>query len=269
MFRLLKIDFRKYYYSKSFWILIVIYLGLNVLTFFLAELVMNNMVVNAEQNSPMPVTIPGFSLYNFPLIWHNLTFLGGFLKIFLALIVIISITNEFSQKTIRLNIMSGLSRNQFLASKVFFVAILSGLSTLILFLSGTILGFMKAEQIGLLLFFEKIEFIPTYFLELFTFTSIAMVVAFWLKRSGIAIGFMALYFYILEPILSFVVPDEIAPYLPMEAIGNLIDVPNSSMMKMFGVNFSEVVSMPDVVSCLIYCILSILAVYLMINRKDL
>lgn len=269
MFRLLKIDFRKYYYSKSFWILIAIYLSLNVLTFFLAELVLNNMVVNAEQNAPMQMTIPGFSLYDFPLIWHNLTFLGGFLKIFLALIVIISITNEFSQKTVRLNIMSGLSRNQFLVSKVFFVAIVSGLSTFILFLSGTILGLMKAEQLSFMLFFEKIEFIPAYFLELYTFTSIAMVVAFWLKRSGIAIGFMALYFYIIEPVLSFLVPEQLEPYLPMEAIGNLIDVPNSSMMQMFGVNFSEAVSMPDLVSCLIYCLLSFLAVYLMINRKDL
>ncbi len=269
MYRLLKIDFRKYFYSKTFWILIAIYLGLNVIAFFSIEQVLNNMVINAEQNAPVPVTIPGFSLYNFPLIWHNLTFLGGFFKIFLALIVIVFVTNEFTDKTIRLNVMAGMSRSQFLFSKVFFIAILSGLSTFILFLSGTILGLLKADQVTLFLFFEKIEFIPAYFLELFTFNSFALLVAFLLQRSGLAIGLMALYYYIIEWVLSFLLPEKIVPYLPVEAMGNLIDTPNSSMMKMFGVNFREFVSMPDVVTSLVYSAVCLLIVYLMVNRRDI
>ncbi|MEJ2594779.1 MAG: ABC transporter permease subunit [bacterium] len=165
MYRLLKIDFRKYMYSKPFWVLLSVYILLNVIAFFSIESLLNNMVVNAEKNSPMPVTIPGFSLYNFPLIWHNLTYLGGFFKIWLALIIIISITNELSSKTIRLNIMAGLSRTDFLYSKLLFVGLLSFLSVLVLFLSGAILGIIKSEQLTFGLFIEKITFLPAYFLD--------------------------------------------------------------------------------------------------------
>jgi ABC-2 type transport system permease protein len=268
MYKLLKIDFRKYFYSKSFWVLLSIYLFLNVVAFFTIELMLNNMVINAEQNSPMPVKIPTFSLYNFPLIWHNLAFLGGFFKIWLALIVVIHITGEFSARTTRMNIMNGLSRNQFLYSKVLFAILVSLLATITLLLSGSLLGLLNAEQVSLSLFLEKIQFIPAYFLELLTFNLIAMVVAFLLRQSGLAIGILALYYYLIEPILSYVLPDSIVPYLPVESMGNLIDIPNSSLMKMFGVNFSESVSIPDMITSLAYCALSILIVYLVVNRRD-
>ncbi len=269
MYRLIRIDFRKYMYNKPFWVLLSIYVVLNVIAFFSVESILNNMVVNAEKNSPMPVTIPGFTLYNFPLIWHNLTFLGGFFKIWLALIVIISITGEFSNKTIRLNIMAGLSRTDFLFSKVLFVGLLSFLSVLVLFLSGAILGMIKSEQLTLILFVEKIAFLPAYFLELFAFSTFAMAFAFVIQRTGLSIALFALYYYLIEWVLSFALPDEIADYLPIESMGNLIDAPNSSLMQMFGVNFSEVVSIPDVITSVIYCLLSILIVYLMINRRDI
>jgi ABC-2 type transport system permease protein len=256
-------------YSKPFWVLLSVYILLNVIAFFSIESLLNNMVVNAEKNSPMPVTIPGFSLYNFPLIWHNLTYLGGFFKIWLALIIIISITNELSSKTIRLNIMAGLSRTDFLYSKLLFVGLLSFLSVLVLFLSGAILGIIKSEQLTFGLFIEKITFLPAYFLELFAFGTFAMAFAFVIQRTGLSIAFFALYYYLVEWILSIALPDEIADYLPTESMGNLIDAPNSSLMQMFGVNFSEVVSIPDVITSLIYCLLSILIVYLMINRRDI
>jgi len=154
---------------------------------------------------------------------------GGFFKIFLALIVIVSVAGEFSYKTIRQNVMNGMSRSEFLFSKVLFIFNLSLLSALVLFLTGTVLGLIKSEQVTFQLFFEKIEFIPAYFLELFTFNALALLIAFLLKKSGLAIGLLALYFYIIEPVASFIVPEKVAGYLPVEAMGNLIDKPNSPL----------------------------------------
>lgn len=268
MYRLLKIDFRKYYYSKIFWILVSIYLALIVLVFFSAEKILNSVIIEqAGQNSPVPV--PSFSLYSFPLVWHNLTFVGGFFKIFLALIVMSFITNEFTYKTIRQNVMMGMSRTNFLFSKLLFVFGLSFLSTFILFISGSILGIMHTEQPTMALFLEKIEFLPAYFLELFTFNSMALLLAFLIQRSGLSIGLLALYYYIIEPIISFILPEKISAFLPVVAMGNLIDIPNSSLMKMFGVNFSELVSMPDVYICITYSILFIGVTYWLIRKKDI
>jgi len=267
MYRLLKIDFRKYFFSRTFWVLISMYLVLIVLVFFSSEKILNNIIVEAGQSSPVPV--PNFSLYSLPLVWHNLTFVGGFFKIFLALIVMSFITNEFTHKTIRLNVMMGISRSQFLLSKVLFVFNLSLLSTLILFASGSILGALHTEQPTTALFFEKIEFLPAYFLELFTFCSMALMLAFLIQRSGLSIGLLALYYYIIEPIISYIVPENISEYLPVVAMGNLIDIPNSSLMKMFGVNFRDIISVPDVFTCIVYSILFIGITYWLIIKKDI
>ncbi len=267
MLRLLKIDFRKYVYSKTFWVLISMYLGLLVIVFFTVEKFLNSIVTDAGSNAPIPM--PGFSLYTFPLVWHNLTFLGGFFKIFLALIVMVFITNEFTFRTVRQNVMNGMSRTDFLWSKIMFIFNLCLISTLILFLSGSILGMMTSEQFLLTLFFQKIEFIPAYFLELFTFCSMAFLIAFTLKRSGLSIGLLAFYYYIFEPSISFMLPEKVSKYLPVEAMSNVIDVPNSALMNMFGINFREYVSIPDAITCLIYCFLFIGIVFLAHPKKDL
>ncbi len=267
MIRLLKIDFRKYFFSKTFWILLTIYGILLVLTFFLIEKILNNIMIETGQNSPVP--LPNFSIYSFPLVWHNLTYLGGFYKIFLALIVLTYVTNEFTYKTVRQNVMNGMSRIQFLLSKVLFVFNLSLFSAVILFISGSILGITHTEEFTTALFLEKIEFIPTYFLELFTFCSMALLLAILIQRSGLAIGFLALYYYILEPIVSFILPEQLTAYLPVESMGNLIDIPNSALMKMVGVNFREFISVSDVFICSAYSLIFIGLTYLIIVKKDL
>lgn len=267
MLRLIKIDFKKYFYSKVFWVMISIYAALLLLVFFGAEKFVNGVLANASTTAP--VTMPGFTLYSFPYVWQNLAFFAGFLKIFLALIVLFFITNEFSNKTMRQNIMNGMSRNQFILSKLFFVILLSLASTLILSISGLILGLSYTEEYTITLALQKAIFIPAYFLEVLTFSILAMFIAFLVKRSILAIGALALYSYIIEPIISGSLPDSLAKFLPGEAIGNLIDIPNSALLQMFGVSFRENVSTQDAITCLVYSFLFTSLIFLFYQKKDI
>jgi ABC-2 type transport system permease protein len=267
MLRLIKIDFKKYFYSKVFWVMTGIYAALLLMVFFGAEKLVNGVLANASTSAP--VTMPGFTLYSFPYVWQNLAFFAGFLKIFLALIVLFFITNEFSNKTMRQNIMNGMSRNQFILSKLIFVILLSLASAAILFVSGLILGLSYTEEYTTALALQKAIFIPAYFLEVLTFSIMAMFIAFLVKRSILAIGALALYSYIIEPIISGSIPDSVAKFLPGEAIGNLIDIPNSALMKMFGVSFRENVSTLDAITCLFYCCLFTGLIFLFYQRKDI
>lgn len=267
MLRYIRIDFRKYFYSKTFWVLFLLYLVLNVIIFSGAEKFVNELVKTTSNGSPM--MIPDFSLYSFPHVWHNLSFLGGFLKIFLGLIVIIFITNEFSNKTIRQNVMNGMSRQQFLFSKVSFVFIMSGIATLLLGVTAAVLGWTHTEEISMELIGQKMGFVPAYFLELLTFSSLALMIGFLLKKSGLAIGLLGLYYYIVEPIIAFKLPDSVSQFLPVSSMGNLIDVPNSSLMKMFGVNFREYVSLQDVFVCILYSVVFIMVVSLVLRKSDI
>lgn len=267
MNRLLKIDFRKYFYNRTFWVLSILYVTLIVLVFMGAEAFINNVVTNVGKNSS--VSVPTFSLYSFPYVWHNLTFLAGFFKIFLAFIVIIFVTNEYNYKTIRQNVMSGMSRADFLLSKVIFVFFISIAVTLILFLSAFFMGLSHTEHIHSAIVFSKIFFVPAYFLEVFTFLLMAMMFAFLLQKQGLTIGIFALYYYVGEPIIAYGLPKGFARFLPIKMITHLIDIPNSSLMKLFGVNFRETVSWLDVWSCLLYSVLFVVIVYLFFNKKDL
>ncbi len=267
MVRLIKIDFKKYFYSKVFWIMISIYAALLLMVFFGAEKFVNGVLANASTTAP--VTMPGFTLYSFPYVWQNLAFFAGFLKIFLALIILFFITNEFSNKTIRQNIMNGMSRNQFILSKLLFVILLSLASAAILFVSGLALGFLYTDVLTTTLILQKALFIPAYFLEVLTFGILAMLIAFLVQRSILAIGALALYYYILEPIVGGMVPDKFSKYLPVEAIGNLIDIPNSALMQMFGVSFRENVSLQDAIICIVYCILFTGLIFIFYRKKDI
>jgi ABC-type transport system involved in multi-copper enzyme maturation permease subunit len=231
------------------------------------ESFLNNVVSNVGKNSP--VAIPGFSLYSFPYVWQNMAFIAGFFKIFLALLVIIFITNEYSYKTIRQNVMSGMSRVEFLFSKVIFVFFIALAVTLVLFLSALLLGFFYTEHLTASLVFSKIFFVPAYFLEVFTFLLMAMMFAFVLQKQGLAIGIFALYYYVLEPIIAFKLPNGVERFLPIKMITHLIDVPNSSLMKLFGVNFRETVSWMDIWGCLGYSVLFVAAVYFFLKNRDL
>ena len=230
------------------------------------EKFINQAISSAKTNAAIPV--PDFSLYSFPYVWQNLAFLGGFFKIFIALIVVIFVTNEYSYKTIRQNVMNGMSREQFLASKVLFSVLLSFSAALILFLSGMALGLGHTEELDSVSVFSKMEFIGAYFLELLTFSLLAMFTGFLLKRSGLAIGLLAVYYYIGENVLSFMLPDRISNYLPVESMANLIDVPNSALMRMFGVNFSEFVSVPDVFICSAWSLLFVGMTWLLLKNRD-
>ncbi len=266
MLRLIKIDFKKYANSRTFWVLLLIYFVLIVAVFFFSEKVLNLFLENAKSTTPVPV--PNFSLYSFPHIWQNMAFFGGGFKILIALIVLIFVTSEFSYKTIRQNIMNGMSREEFLLSKVLFSGLLSLSATLVLFFSGLVLGFGHTNEVSISMVFGKIDFLAAYFLEIFTLSLMAMFVGFLLRQSGLAIILFALYYIVLETILAAILPDEVSIFLPVESMSNLIDFPNSELLKMFNVNFSEVVSVPDVFICSFWSIFFIGITYLLLRNRD-
>lgn len=267
MIRLIKIDFRKYFYSRTFWILTLLYLALMVMVFFGIEHFLNKVVHNATTNSAVP--IPSFSLYSFPYVWQNMAYLAGFFKIFPALIVLIFVTAEFNYKTLRQNVMNGMSRGEFLLSKVLFVFLYAAIAALVLFFSAYILGTTHTQDSFQGSVFTHSGFILAYFLEVFTFSTMALLIGFLVKRSGLAIGTLILYYYILEPIIAFKLPDSISSFLPVKSMSNLIDVPNSSLMKIFGVNFREYVATQDVLMCLFYALLFVAIVWFLLRKSDL
>lgn len=268
MINLLKIELRKIVPNKTFWILVGLYVLLTSLILFGIQGFMNQF--SSEMTKDTPVEIPSFSLYRFPSIWHNLTNIVGFLKIFLGVVVIILITNEYSFKTVRQNVIAGLSRTDFMAGKVILTFMLSVGAALLVFIIGLILGFINTPSISFSKVFNNTNFLFAYFLEIFTFLLFSLLIGFLFKRSGLSIGFLLLYSYIVEPILVYKLPSSFERFLPLESASRLIGLPKTSIMKLLDkFDFKDYVAIEDALVSVGFCVLFTYLIYLIIRKRDL
>ncbi|MDP3461296.1 MAG: ABC transporter permease subunit [Bacteroidales bacterium] len=264
---IIKIEFRKLFKSPAFWLIIGLYTVSLITILAGTEAFINKVVSNAQKNSPIP--IPTFSLYAFPYVWHNLTYVAGLYKFLPAFTVILFITNEYSYRTIRHHIITGMSRESFFASKLLSTAGLSILSGVTVFLTGIVMGLIYTDDIHFEIFSQKLSFLPIYMLEIFAYLSFAFMIGVIAQKAGLAIIIFVIYVFIAEPILSFRLHEDIAWFLPLKTFGRMIDVPNTALMKLFGVNFRETIQWIDVAMTLLYTLLFNYLSLLRIKKTDI
>ncbi len=268
MIRLLKIELKKIAHNKSFWIIMGLYALTLIFIFWSIQVFINDFVTETGKKVPIPVT--KISLYQFPYIWHNFSYLATGLKLLLAFITIILVTNEYSYRTIRQNIITGLSHWEVLGSKLLVIFLISVASALFIFINGLILGLIHTDNITLNLMTQKTSFLLAYILELFSFMTIAIFFGFLIKKAGFALTGFLIYYIIIESILHFkVIPNNWGEYLPFRSISNIIAIPNTSLMKLFGVNFREDISIPHTLTTIGYVILFSYLTYLLLRKRDL
>jgi hypothetical protein len=213
------------------------------------------------------VDLSAIPIYQFPDIWHNLTYVASYLKFILAIYVIISITSEISYNTLRQNIMNGLSRPDFIVSKLFRVFILAVGSALFLFISGLAIGISSTPDLQVHDMIKYSGFIPAYFLLLSAYLIFALLIGLLIKRTGLAMGLMFLYTLIIEPVVVFRIKVEwIKDLFPLEAISNLIHMPFGKYALR---EVQDYVALKDIVIVSGYSLLFILCIYLLLRKRDL
>ncbi|MEA3504284.1 MAG: ABC transporter permease subunit [Bacteroidota bacterium] len=267
MIKLLNIEFKKLLYYKTFWILSILLLFLLSLVTFGLQGFLGTIIDDSNTHSPIP--IPKFSIYQFPDIWHNITFIAGYFRIFLGVILIILITNEFNFKTIRFNIINGLSRTEFFFSKFFLLLFLSLATTLVLLISGFILGYNNTINTSFSVVSSELYFVAAFFFEIICYLTFVMFVSLFMKRSGLAIGFILLYSYILEPIINYKLPESLQGLLPLTSFGNIIQLPNTQLMRVFGYEFSESIATTDLLISLVWVTIFAVASWYKVYKSDL
>lgn len=267
MITYLRIESRKLIYSNTFWIIIGLHALFLIVAITGAEAFINKGLQNAENSSP--AGIPLVSLYAFPMVWHNVAYLSGFFKIFMAFLVIIFTTAEFSYKTIRQHIIFGMGRLSFLLSKFLMVFVISIYLTLFTALIGFVMGISHTASLTWSVFIDKSWFIAVFFLEVFTFLLFALFVALLIRKTGLSIILFGAYIYVGEPILRSMLGDPVSSYLPAKAIANLIVAPNTALLELFGVTFRESVRFIDVILTVVYLAMFAILSLVLIKKRDL
>jgi ABC-2 type transport system permease protein len=220
MFQLLKVEWMKVKNYRTFWVLSILYL----VSVFGANYIAYQVYQSRPKNNDIAKGIIG-NPFDFPDVWHVVSYTSSFLMFMLGLLIIISVTNEYSYKTHRQNIIDGWSRKEFILAKSALTVIVALVASIAVFITALLFGLYENAASFT---FEKIEFIGYFFVQALSYSSAALLFSLAFKRSGITIGVYFLYTLILENMLAGILnryADNIGRYLPLETTDNLIRVP--------------------------------------------
>jgi ABC-2 type transport system permease protein len=276
MIKLLKIEIKKIINYKVFWILTGIYFVFLALGIMMAEFTINNWIDKFNTHIPLP--LPHVTLYFFPDIWQNLLFFASvrYFLIFPAITIIILITNEFTYKTIRQNLINGMSKQEFLISKLQVIFLLSLIITVIFTTVIFTLGVIHTDPLNFSLITRKISFVPGFFIQILTFLIFAFFCGFIFRNTGLAIALFTLYSLIVEPVIYYILkipyfqPNNISQRLPVNSVLKVVEYPNfSSLQKIMGLHLQERITLLDCSVPLLYSAIMIVIVFWIILKRDI
>jgi len=185
-------------YSAFWWVLgltALSYPGINYMFFKIYDQMASNQstggkLIKAAIGNP----------FAFPESWHTAAYFSSWFIFIPSVVVIMLISNEYSFRTHRQNIIDGWSRSQFVSSKLIDVLIISIMITLLYVIVALVTGFTNMED-STGDHFGKAYFTGLFFLQTFSQLSIAFLIGFLVRKAFIALGIFIFYFLILENIL--------------------------------------------------------------------
>jgi ABC-type transport system involved in multi-copper enzyme maturation permease subunit len=281
MFRLLTIEFHKLIHNTASKVLTIIYFGLLTSIALIASIKFDI--------GPIKFHLAEMGIFNFPYIWHFNTYVAAILKFFLLLVIVSMMANEYSYKTLKQNLIDGLSKKEFILSKFYTVVAFALASTVFVFVVSLLLGLSYSDYNEFAIITSDLEYIVAFFIKLIGFFSFGLFLGILVKRSAFAIGAMVVWligesifkgylFYSLKNTENTSEQvDGIMQFLPLEAMTNLIKEPFSrlgavrsvanqvgeTITKSYAVDFSTI---------LIVCVWTFIFMYLslaLLKKRDL
>lgn len=228
MKRLLLIEYHKMIANRSSRMLIIAY-------FVLLSLIASIAAIKFDIG-PIEFHLAEQGIFNFPFIWHFNSFIAALFKIFLAVVIVSMVANEYSYKTIKQNLIDGLSKYELLKSKVLMVVALSLSSTVFIFILSLILGYRFSDYNEIGIVFRDLEYLLAYFIKLVGFYSFCLFLGILIKRSAFALGFLAVWQmaegisfglmkWKLSDVVSYVSAEQVFAFFPLNSMSELIPQP--------------------------------------------
>ena len=226
--RLLKIELFKIWHNKTSRFLILAYF---LLLFSIAILSTIKIEIG-----PIQFYLAEQGIFNFPYIWHFNTFVIALFKLFFAVVIVAMIGNEYSYRTLKQNLIDGMTKKDFLKSKLYAILAFVACSTFLVLSISLLLGGLYSDYNELAIVFSEMDYLLAYALKLFGFFTFCLFLALLVKRAAFALGFLALWqvaegiaYGLMRWKLSDLIPalsaEQVIQFFPLQALGNLIPEP--------------------------------------------
>ncbi|MDR2286198.1 MAG: ABC transporter permease [Prevotellaceae bacterium] len=210
MLHLLSIEFLKLQRNRSFLILTLLF----VISIFGINYIILEIVKNIYINDKI----------TFSNVWEFVPYATSYLLVIPGFIMIMHTCSEYTYRTHRQNVIDGLSRNQYVTTKILFIIILALFSTIATIITTLITGI----SLGIDISFESFRYIYYFFVQATTYISFAFLFALLFKKTGLTIGLFFVYSLIIENILEKYINqihigiDKIGEFLPLSSSEHLL-----------------------------------------------
>ena len=211
---LLRLEWEKTFWNGSFRAIMAIH----VLLFLMVVLVGSQIGLNING-----VRID--KLFVFPHVWQTLSWIASWFNLLLGILMIVLVTSEFQFRTIRKQLIDGISRPQLLVAK--------GGVAVILALFVVIITLFTAITTGLLMGntehtspFSGIEILIVLFIQALAYLILGILISFSVKNTALSILSFILLFFPIEPIFRAFFSSKITAFFPMKSISDLTPMPD-------------------------------------------
>ena len=274
MIRLLQIELQKLLLNRTSKILIFISFILPICVIVLSAIKINFFGF-------FTLELGELGIFNFPIVWHINTYFSALFKFFFAIVVVSMIGNEYSNKTLKQNLIDGMSKKEFILSKFYTILFFSLISSLIIFIFSLTLGFVYSSYNEWSIIMRGIEFIPAYFFKLVGFFAFCLFLSVLAKRSAFALAFLFIDF-ILEWILFGIIAwksnvdmaEKVQSFLPLTSISNLIKQPfqriaMSKFPEKNSLDYDYAVHFDATLIVILWTAIFIYSAYYLLKKRDL
>lgn len=231
MWRLLSIEFHKLKHSTSTKVYSIIYLALIIILCLIP-------IIEVDLSENVGGKLAEIGFFNFPYIWHFITYVVSYLKIFIIIVIISLVSSEYSNRTIKQNLIDGLSKKELLLSKIYMVIAYALVITFLVFVITLILGYSYSDYTEASIVFTDLEYLLGFFLNHMLFFSFCLFAAMLVKRSAFALGFVFIWFvaenilywsvyWQLDQPMGYEITEYLQYILPLETSSSLLVEPAS------------------------------------------
>ena len=279
MKRLLDIELQKLWKNKASRVLILCYF---ILLSFIALIA----TIKFEFGN-FKCHIADQGIFNLPYIWHFNTWIASILKLFLAIVIVSMMANEYSYGTLKQNLIDGLSKKEFIKSKFLTVLLFAFGSTVFVFVLSLILGYSYSSYNEFSIVFSDMEYLFAYFIRLTAFFSFCLFLGILVKRSAFALGFLLVWSIIESIAIGLMrwqifkgtdIYEKVSRFFPLESMSNLIKEPFTrlSVINQLGATISGAnlekdysVQIGDIIIVITWTVIFMLMSYKILKKRDL
>lgn len=282
--RLLQIELKKLIGNKSFWVFSLIFLV------FLPVIVL--LVPNIAGDTVNGVEIYPLIPKSYSTSWYYISWISSWFSMFiLAFVLIYHISNEYAYRTVRQNVIDGLSRNDFIKGKLFLLLFLAVLATVYVFIIGMIGGIIfesnvpeqsssifaffpgnnQPQEIDFGSFFDGVQNVFGFFIQITAYFSFALLLGFLIKKGALAI---LIYFasFIVEMIIGAqLTANEIGgiySYFPLNSFSTILPNPGWEAI-LTGISSPNSIDWLNILVILIYIATFIFLTRLVFLKRDI